>query len=69
MQFYFAVFRDLGYAFYAFKVFSPLFYGFSSGDSHCEEKFHSHRKKQSVFALLVCRFLPVDTGLFGSVYS
>ena len=39
MQFYFAIFHDIGYAFYAFKIFSPLFYGFSSGDSH-SDAFH-----------------------------
>jgi len=39
MQFYLAVFHDIGYSFYIFKVFSPLFYGFSSGDSH-SDAFH-----------------------------
>ena len=39
MQFYLAVFHNIGYSFYAFEVFSPLLYGFSSGDSHCDA-FH-----------------------------
>ena len=39
MQFYLAVFHDIGYAFYVFKVFSPLLYGLPLGDSHCDA-FH-----------------------------
>ena len=39
MQFYFAIFHDIGYAFYAFKIFSPLLYGCSSEDSPSDD-FH-----------------------------
>ena len=39
MQFYLAVFHNIGYSFYIFKVFSPLLYGFSSKHSH-RDAFH-----------------------------